>query len=55
MLKTPSTNSTPLKDALFETMTMLYNPIKETIPKYIKDALALLRQDANEIRKERGE
>jgi hypothetical protein len=48
MLKGPGTKDTPLKDALHETFVM--TDVSESIPRYIKKALGMLRRDANEIR-----
>ena len=53
MLKGPRKQDTPLKDALFETFN--YTDVTESIPRYIKKALGMLRRDANEIRKQNGE
>ena len=44
-----------LKDALFETFCAKEKEVKESIPKFIKKALGMLRRDANEMRKLKGE
>lgn len=53
MLKGPGTKETPLLNALHETFKM--TDASESIPRYIKKALGILRRDANEIRKANGE
>ena len=53
MLKGPSPKDNPLKEALHETFLM--TDVSESIPRYIKKALGILRRDANEIRRANGE
>jgi hypothetical protein len=49
MLKGPDRHETPLNDALFETFTN--TNVAESIPRYIRKAVGMLRRDANEIRR----
>ena len=49
MLKGPGSRDTPLKDAMLETFNM--TDVSESIPRFIKKALGMIRRDANEIRK----
>ena len=44
-----------LKDALFETFCAKEKEVKESIPKFIKKALGMLRREANKIRSQNGE
>ena len=44
-----------LKDALFETFCAKEKEVKESIPKFIKKALGMLRREANKIRRQNGE
>ena len=53
MLKGPGAKDTPLKDALNETFLM--TDVSESIPRYIKKAIGMLRRDANELRRANGE
>jgi hypothetical protein len=53
MLNYPEAKSTPLKDALFQTFNDKSNEVKLSIPKFIKKALKMLRNESNEIRKEK--
>ena len=43
-----------LKDALFETFCAKEKEVKESIPKFIKKALGMLRREANKIRRQNG-
>jgi len=43
----------PLLEALHETFLM--TDVSQSIPRFIKKALGMLRRDANEIRRENGE
>ena len=49
MLDDPGPKDTPLKDALHETFNNLN--VNESIPKYIKKSLGILRRHANDIRR----
>ena len=49
MLKGPGNHDTPLKDALLETFQ--YTDVSESIPRFIKKALGMLRRDANDVRR----
>ena len=53
LLNGPGAKDNPLKDALHETFVM--TDVTESIPRYIKKALGILRRDANEIRRQNGE
>ena len=44
-----------MKDALFETLCAKHDDATTSIPRFVKKALGMLRRDANEIRKQRGE
>jgi hypothetical protein len=55
MLYDPGPKGYPLKEALFETMCIKSEDVKKSVPKFIKRALGMLRRDANEMRKEKGE
>ena len=50
MLDGVSVNSTPLLDSLRETFQM--TDVSESIPRFIKKAMGILRRDANAIRNE---
>jgi hypothetical protein len=54
MLNFPEAKSTPLKDAVFQTFSDKSNEVKLSIPKFIKKALRMIRNEGNEIRKENG-
>jgi hypothetical protein len=53
MLDFPEAKSTPLKDAVFQTFNDKSDEVKLSIPKFIKKALKMLRNESNEIRKEK--
>jgi hypothetical protein len=53
MLQGPGVKGTPLKDALREVFEM--TDVTESIPRYIKKALGILRRDANAIRRSNGQ
>ena len=50
MLQGPGVKGTPLLDALHETFVM--TDTSQSIPRFIKKAMGILRRDANEIRRE---
>ena len=47
MLAGAGVKETPLKDALFETFCAKANDVKESIPRFIKKSLGILRREAN--------
>ena len=51
MLDGADVRSTPLLDAMKETFKM--TDVSESIPRYIKKAMGMLRRDANKIRIEK--
>ena len=53
MLDDPAPKDTPLKDALFDTFCSLQ--LDESIPRFIKKALGILRREANMVRENKGE
>ena len=53
MLDFPEAKSTPLKDAVFQTFNDKLAEVNLSIPKFIKKALKMLRNESNEIRKEK--
>ena len=53
MLDFPEAKSTPLKDAVFQTFNDKLTEVNLSIPKFIKKALKMLRNESNEIRKEK--
>ena len=55
MLYDPGPKEYPLKEVLFETMCMKSKDVTQSIPKFIKRTLGILRRDANEMRKQKGE
>ena len=44
-----------LKDSIFETFCAKADVVKISIPRFIKKSLGILRRDANEIRRLKGE
>ena len=54
MLVGAAVKDMPLKDALFETLCAKQEVVKQSIPKFIKKSLGMLRREANEIRKHNG-
>ena len=50
MLEGPSKKDTPLKDSLLLTFQM--TQVSESIPRFVKKALGILRREANIIRQE---
>ena len=54
MLAGAGVRENPLKEALFETLCAKEKAVKQSIPKFIKKALGMLRRDANEIRRQNG-
>ena len=55
MLAGAHPKSTPLKDSLFETFCAKQNDVRESIPKFIKKSLGIIRREANAIRRENEE
>jgi hypothetical protein len=55
MLDEPGYKGTPLKEAVFETLCFKENAVKQSIPKFIKKSLGIIRREANQRRKENGE
>jgi len=55
MLAGAGVKENPLKAALFETFCAKENLVKQSIPRFIKKALGMLRREANEIRAHYGE
>ena len=54
MLAGAGVKETPLKDSLFETFCSKQEDVKQSIPRFIRKSLGMLRRDANEIRKQNG-
>ena len=54
MLAGAGVKENPLKDSLFETFCAKEKAVKQSIPKFIKKALGMLRREANEIRSQNG-
>ena len=54
MLAGAGVKEMPLKAALFETFCAKQEDVKQSIPKFIRKSLGMLRREANEIRKQNG-
>ena len=55
MLLDPGPKRKPLNEALLETLSQKKEDVKKSIPKFVKKALGMLRRDANNLRKQKGE
>ena len=55
MLRGAGVKEQVLKDSLFETLCYKEKEVKQSIPRFIKKALGMLRRDANMIRRQNEE
>ena len=54
MLAGAGVRTNPLKEALHETFCAKEQAVRQSIPRFIKKALGMLRREANEIRRQNG-